>query len=177
MIVEPSQDWNVFQQIFVDHWDAFKHVYPRYDTRDDDGLVDKMRGCGNPDQMGSIAYRCQHCGQGKHLVAMSCQSSLCLRCAKVSVDNWVTQVSKMLHEGVIYRHIVLTVPDGLRTPFYQNADVLLSPFMPCGVKCFDDFFGTVSGTALKGGSIVVVQTLGRNGQYTPHLPIIATRGG
>ena len=46
----------------------------------------------------------------KHLVAMSCKSSLCLRCAKVYVDNWVSQVSQMLHDGVIYRHIVLTVP-------------------------------------------------------------------
>ena len=36
----------------------------------------------------SIEYRCLHCGQGKHLVSMSCKSSLCLRCAKVHVDNW-----------------------------------------------------------------------------------------
>jgi Transposase zinc-binding domain/AI2M/AI1M-like, HNH endonuclease len=48
--------------------------------------------------------------RGQHLVAMSCKSSLCLRCAKVTVDNWVSQVSQMLHEGVIYRHILLTVP-------------------------------------------------------------------
>jgi hypothetical protein len=60
--------------------------------------------------MGYVEYRCLHCGQGKHLVSMSCKSSLCLRCAKVYVDNWVSQVSKVLHEGVIYRHIILTVP-------------------------------------------------------------------
>jgi hypothetical protein len=71
--------------------------------------------------MGYIEDRCQHCGQGKHLVAMSCKSSLCLRCAKVSVDNWGGQVSKALHEGVIYRHIILTVPAMFRTTFYQNA--------------------------------------------------------
>ena len=177
MIVEPSRDWNVFKQIFVDHWDGFKQFRPRYDTPYYEGLVDKMLGCGNPDKMGCIEYRCLDCGQGKHLVSMSCKSSLCLRCAKVYVDDWVTQVSKMLHEGVIYRHIVLTVPDVLRTPFYQNADVLLSPFMKCGVKCLDEFFSEVSGKALKGGYIVVVQTHGRNGQYNPHLHIIATSGG
>jgi hypothetical protein len=177
MIVEPSRDWNVFKQIFVDHWDGFKQCRPRYDTPYYEGLVDKMLGCGNPDKMGYIAYRCLDCGQGKHLVSMSCKSSLCLRCAKVYVDDWVTQVSKMLHEGVIYRHIVLPVPDVLRTPFYQNADVLLSPFMKCGVKCLDEFFSEVSGKALKGGYIVVVQTHGRNGQYNPHLHIIATSGG
>ena len=177
MMAEPSEDWNVFKQIFVDHWDGFKHVYPRYDTRYYDGLVDKMLGCGNPDQMGYLEYRCEHCGQGKHVVSMSCKSSLCLRCAKVYVDNWVAQVSKMLHEGVIYRHIVLTVPAMLRTTFYQNAQALLSPFMRCGVRCLDDVLSRVSGKSLTGGSIVVVQTHGRNGQYNPHLHIIATSGG
>jgi hypothetical protein len=177
MIIEPARDWNVFKQVFVDHWQGFKQVRPRYATPYYENLVEKMLDCGNPDKMGYIEYRCLDCGQGKHLVSMSCKSSLCLRCAKVYVDDWVTQVSKILHEGVIYRHIVLTVPDVLRTPFYQNADVLLSPFMKCGVKCLDDFFSEVSGKALKGGYIVVVQTHGRNGQYNPHLHIISTSGG
>jgi putative transposase/transposase-like zinc-binding protein len=177
MYAEPTPSWNVFKQIFTEHWDGFKGVRPRYNTPYYDDLVDKMLGCGNPDKMGYIEYRCLHCGQGKHRVSMSCKSSLCLRCAKVYVDHWVAQVGKMLHDGVIYRHIVLTVPDILRTPFYQNAEALLSPFMKCGVKCLDDFLSTVSGKALKGGYIVVVQTHGRNGQYNPHLHIIATSGG
>ncbi len=177
MIAAPSQDWNVFKQIFVDHWDGFKRVYPRYNKPDYDGLVDKMLGCGNPEKMGYIAYRCLHCGEGHHRVSMSCKSSLCLRCAKVYVDNWVSQVSRMLHEGVIYRHIVLTVPAMLRTTFYQNATIVLSAFMRCGVTCLDDVFTRVSGRDLQGGYIVVIQTHGRNGQYNPHLPIIATSGG
>lgn len=177
MIAAPSQDWNLFKQIFVEHWDGFTRVYPRYHTRYYDGLVDKMLRCGNPDQIGYIEYRCLHCGQGKHLVAMSCKSSLCLRCAKVYVDNWVSQVSQMLHEGVIYRHIVLTVPALLRQTFYQQSQAVLSPFMRCGVRCLDDVFSRVSGQPLKGGYIVVIQTHGRNGQYNPHLHIIATSGG
>jgi hypothetical protein len=177
MIAAPSQDWNVFKQIFAEHWDGFKRVYPRYDKRYYDGLVDKMLRCGNPDKMGYTEYRCLHCGEGTHRVAMSCKSSLCLRCAKVYVDNWVSQVSHMLHEGVIYRHIVLTVPAMLRTPFYHHATVLLSAFMRCGVKCLDDCFSQVSGRTLKGGYIMVIQTHGRNGQYNPHLHLIATSGG
>ncbi len=173
----PSGDWSVFKQIFADHWDAFQHAHPRYQTSYYDGLVAKMLACGNPDKMGYIEYRCLQCGQGKHLVAMSCKSSLCLRCAKVYVDNWVSQVSKVLHEGVIYRHIILTVPAMFRTTFYQNAAVLLSALMRCGVQCLDDFYSAVRGKALRGGSIVVIHTHGRNGQYHPHLHLIATSGG
>ena len=177
MTAEPSRDWNVFKQIFVDHWDAFQQAHPRYQTAYYDELVAKMLGCGNPDKMGYTEYRCFHCGQGKHLVSMSCKSSLCLRCAKVYVDNWVSQVSTMLHAGVIYRHIILTVPAMFRTTFYQNATVLLSGLMRCGVQCMDDFLSVVRGKVLRGGSIVVLHTHGRNGQYHPHLHLLATSGG
>jgi len=177
MLAAPARDWNVFKQIFADHWDGFTHTQPRYQTAYYHDLVSKMLACGNPDKMGSIEYRCLHCGQGQHLVSMSCKSALCLRCAKVYVDNWVSQVSTMLHEGVIYRHIMLTVPAMFRTPLYQNAAVVLSAFMRCGAQCLDDFSSTIKGKALKGGSITGLHTHGRNGQYHPHLHLLATRGG
>ena len=82
---------------------------------------------------------------------MSGQSSLCLRCAKVSVDHWVSQVSEVLHEGVISRHSSLTVPAMFRTTFSHNAAVLLSALMRRGVQCLDDFSSDVRGKALKGG--------------------------
>jgi putative transposase/transposase-like zinc-binding protein len=169
--------WNIFTQIFAEPWDGFTRVYPRYNNPYYDGLVDKLLGCGNPGEIGSIEYRCPQCGGGKHLVAMRCKSSLCLRCATVYVDNWVSQVSQMLHEGVIYRHIVLTVPELLRKTFHQQSQAVLSPFMRCGVRGLDEVFTRVSGRTLQGGDIVVIQTHGRNGQYNPHLHIIATSGG
>src|SRR5436190_593812 len=177
MLTAPSRAWSVFQQIFADHWEPFQHAHPRYQTAYYDDLVAKMLACGNPEQMGYVEYRCLRCGQGTHRVAMSCKSSLCLRCAKVSVDNWVSQVSQMLHTGVIYRHIILTVPAMFRTTFYQNATVVLSAFMRCGAQCLDDFYSDVRGKALKGGSITVLHTHGRNGQYHPHLHLLATSGG
>jgi Transposase zinc-binding domain len=136
-----------------------------------------MLGGGNPEKMGYVEYRCLQCGQGKHLVSMSGKSALCLRCAKVYVDNWVSQVSKGLHAGVIYRHIILTVPAMFRTTFYQNAVVVLSALMRGGVQCMDDFCSEVRGKALKGGYIVVTHTHGRHGHDHPHLHLIATSGG
>jgi hypothetical protein len=127
--------------------------------------------------MGYLEYRCLHCGQGKPLVSMSCKSSWCLRCAKVYVDNWVSQVSKVLHEGVIYRHIILTVPAMFRGTFYHNAALLLSALMRCGVQCLDDCYSAVRGKTLMGGSITVLHTHGRNGHSHPPLHLIATSGG
>jgi hypothetical protein len=177
MGTEDRKDWNVFKQIFTDHWDGFKAKYSLYDTPYYNELVEKMLQCGNPEQMGYIEYGCIHCGQERQLVSMSCKSTLCLRCGKVYVDNWVSQVSKMLHEGVIYRHTVLTVPAVFKKTFYDHAQKLLGPLCRCGVECLDDFFSCTRRKTLKGGYIVVLQTHGRNGQYNVHLHIIATSGG
>ena len=80
------------------------------------------------------------CGYGQRVISMSCKSSLCLRCGKVYVDNWISQVSKMLHEGVIYRHIVLTVPEILRPSFYRNTGKLLGSFFRMRDKVYRRFF-------------------------------------
>src|SRR5499426_1201399 len=177
MHAAPVRAWSVFQQIFAEHWEAFQQAHARYQTPYYAGLVAKMLACGQPAQIGSSEYRCLDCGQGTHVVALSCKSSLCLRCAKVYVDNWVSPVSHVLHEGVISRHIILTVPAMFRTTFYQNAAVVLSAFLRCGAQCLDDFYSDVRGKALRGGYITVLHTHGRNGQYHPPLHLLATSGG
>ncbi|MCP4271170.1 MAG: transposase [Gammaproteobacteria bacterium] len=177
MEIEERLDWNVYKQIFADHWEGFKERNPRYSNEYYNEMVEKMLKCGDPQQMGYIEYLCMNCGQGSRIVSMSCKSFLCLRCGKVYVDEWVSQVSEMLHEGVIYRHIVLTVAEVLRKQFYGYDEELLGALCRCGVKCLDEFFSNVSRKKVKGGYIVVLQTHGRNGQYNPHLHIIATSGG
>ncbi len=44
MLAAPSRDWSVFQQIFADHWEAFQHAHPRYQTPYYDGLVAQDAG-------------------------------------------------------------------------------------------------------------------------------------
>ena len=103
--------WHGFQEVFPAHWEGGKQCRPRDATPSSDDLVDEMRRWGHPEQMGDIAYRCLPCGQGNHLVSLSCQSALCWRCAKVDGDDWVAPVGNMLQEGVLSRHRVLTVPE------------------------------------------------------------------
>jgi len=54
MLAAPTRDWNIFKQIFADHWDGFTHAHRRYQTASYHDLVSKMLACGHPDQMGSI---------------------------------------------------------------------------------------------------------------------------
>jgi hypothetical protein len=55
------------------------------------------------------------------------------------VDTWISQVSHVLHEGGIYRHISRTVLALFRTTFSQHAAGVLSAFLRCGAQCLDAF--------------------------------------
>lgn len=173
-----QQDGNIFEQIFIDHWEGFKKLNPKFDTDQYNEPVQKMLGCGK-ESNGYSEYICMTCGRGLRRIAFSCKSCFCLSCAKKYVDDFVSQVSSMLHPGIIYRHIVLTIPEQLRTVFYseRHDGDLLSEFMRTGYKCLEDVVSTVKRAALRIGAIVVVQTHGRSGKYNPHLHIIMTSGG
>ena len=168
-------DKDTLKRIFRDHWDAFRAASPRYNTEYHNGVVQKMLDCGDPEKMGFAQYRCLGCGETRRS-AFSCKSSFCLSCAKPYTDRWVSFIARRLLPGVVYRHIVLTVPDALRIWFYRNPE-LLSPLMRAGAACVRDVFAQTAGIQLDIGSIVVLQTAGRPGNYNPHLHILVTGGG
>ena len=174
--MEPHIDKNSFKQIFRDHWEAFKAAHSLYNTPHHDEVVQKMLDCGDPEKMGFAQYRCTFCGETRR-IAFSCKSSFCLSCCKVYTDRWADFIGRRLFPGLVYRHIVLTVPDFLRLWFYRHPDTLLSPFMQAGHACLLDVFATCSGIELDIGSIIVLQTAGRSGTYNPHLHILLTEGG
>ncbi len=168
-------DKNTFKQIFYDHWDAFKQIHTRFDSPDYNGTIQKMLNCGDPEKMGFVQYRCCNCGQVRR-IAFTCKSCFCLSCAKVYTDRWADFIGRRLLPGVTYRHVVLTMPEFLRTWFYRNP-ALLSPFMLAGNACLKDILKTCSGIKLDIGNIIVLQTAGRSGNYNPHLHILMTAGG
>jgi hypothetical protein len=85
-------------------------------------------------------------------------------------------IARRLFPDVSYRHIVLTVPEFLHPWFYHHPD-LLSPLMQSGHACLSDVLAVCSGIELDIGSIIVLQTGGRAGNYNPHLHILLTGGG
>ena len=168
-------DKESFKQIFRDHWNDFTAAHPRYDTPYYDRVIAKMLHCGDPTTMGFAQYRCFSCGEARK-IAFSCKSCFCLSCAKVYADQWVEFIGRRLCPGVVYRHIVLTVPDYLRLWFYRQPE-LLSPLMRAGHACLREVFRTCSHGDLDIGSVIVLQTNGRPGNYNPHLHILVPAGG
>jgi len=178
MVTVPKQDKEIFRKIFLENWVEFKEKHSSYDCEQYEEPVQKMLSCGK-ESGGYCEYICMKCGRDLRRVCFSCKSCFCLSCAKVYADNMVSQVSKMLHPGVIYRHCILTVPEQLRQVFYANRHEgkLLSTFMRTGYQCLEDVVSTVKRVDIKIGAIMVVQTHGRSGRYNPHLHVIMTDGG
>lgn len=164
---------NRFKQIFIDGWAAFKQAHPRYATAAP--VVQKMLGCGDPAN-GYAAYLCPEC-QTRHVVAFSCKSQFCLSCAKAYSQRWVETVQAMLHPGVTYRHLTLTVPEALRPLFYRHPAELLDGLMQAAQTALDAVVRQVKRHSVKLGYIVVLQTAGRSATYNPHLHVIMTDGG
>lgn len=172
--MDSNHNKNVFKLIMREHWSEFQEMKPKYRTEYYDKVISKMLGCGDPEK-GFMAYRCLSCGEIKR-IPFSCKSSFCLSCAKIYTDEWVEYISRALFRGMRYRHVVLTVPKEFRKYFYDNTD-LLSEFMKVGHTFFKDVVSLWLKEPVEVGSVIVLQTAGRSGNYNPHLHILCTSGG
>ncbi len=164
---------NKLKEIFRDGWEEFKGKYQRYEEVDE--VVQKMLGCGDVAN-GYAMYLCPDCHE-EHRVAFSCKSTFCLSCARKYGQRWVETVKEMLHPGVGYRHLTLTIPVGLRTLFYQHAPELLAGLMGEVAPAMNAAVAQAKRKAIEVGYIVVLQTAGRAATYNPHLHVLMTDGG
>jgi Putative transposase len=105
------------------------------------------------------------------------RASFARKCAKVYGQQWVATVHGMLQPGVKYRHLILTVPERLRTLFERHAAVLLSGLIQAARTAMDAVVARAKRQPLTVGYIVVLQTAGRSASYNPHLHVIVTDGG
>jgi len=168
-----------FKQIFLDHWEDFKQKNPSYNDERYEESVQKMLGCGDEGN-GYTEYQCTYCGLDTRRIAFTCKSGFCLSCGKVYSDGVVSQVSKVLHPGVVYRHIVLTVPEQLRNFFYKHRKdrELYALLIKIGYQCLEDVIRVATKKQLlRVGVIAVIHTHGRSGSYNPHVHMIVTDGG
>src|SRR5437868_3456857 len=91
------------------------------------------------------------------------------RCWAVAIRPMGTRVT--------YRHLTLTVPQALRTLFYQHPTELLDGLMRAAQTAMDAVVAQVKRQVVQLGYIVVLQTAGRSARYNPHLHVIMTEGG
>ncbi|MBF0316331.1 MAG: transposase [Oligoflexia bacterium] len=170
---------NLFVKILKFGWAKFKSTYRSYATEYYDDIVKKVIHCRDP-HFGYVEYRCMCCGDGYHRSGFSCKTKFCIHCARKSSNDFIEEIMGKLHPGVVYRHLILTIPEQLRILFYNNrkSGKLYDRFINAGKAYIDDIFRHVTGVDyLKTGCVVALHTAGRSGTYNPHLHIIVMAGG
>ena len=168
-----------FKSIFNDHWSAFTTKHPRYNTDYYHAEIKKMLHCGSQ-ATGFAVYECLSCGEGHHRVNFSCKGKACVQCGKRYARESMIKIATRLFPGVTYRQVVFTLPEQLRTFFYNHPDQghLYSQFMQLAQDCLEALIQNKFGSGtLKTGCIVFIHTHGRNGSYNPHLHVILAEGG
>ena len=175
-IMEHKQriDKETFKQIFRDHLEGFLVKHPSYQKDYKLEVIEKMLNCAE-EQSGYAKYKCLDC-QEERIVPFTCKSSFCLSCARIRLEEWLSQVEETLFEHVDYRHVVLTIPEALRVYFYREPEKL-SSFIQVGIEMLKDLMSEVMGKEIEFGYIVLLQTTGRSARYNPHLHIMMTAGG
>ena len=100
MLAAPARAWSVFQQIFADHWEAFQHAHPRYQTPYYDALVAQDARLWEPQEDGLCRVSLPPLRSGQAPGGDELQIVAVLTvCQGLFTDNWVSQVSRVLHRG------------------------------------------------------------------------------
>lgn len=135
----------------------------------------QMLGCGDIRE-GYHEYVCDDCGTTKK-VGFTCKSRLCLRCFKVTVDNWLKTARAVLFEGVIHRQVVLTVPTVIRALVLAESE-FLKAFVDAGAEAVKELVEEWRPQKrIKVGIMAVLQVCGRAGNPNPHVHLVVSEGG
>lgn len=171
---------NLFVEIHKDFWSDFKAENKRYATEYFDKIVNGMIECGDP-QFGYIEYGCMHCGSSRHVVGFTCKTHYCLRCSRVFAEKFVDQLTSQLVPGMVYRHLILTMPKKLVDHFFikhKDDPKFLNAFYEAAWDFIQDVFSKVTGIKnLKCGCVMIIHLAGRDAHYHPHLHILVMNGG
>jgi len=175
----PFSELNLWQRIFVDHWERFLSWFRQTNGYDVPGHwqenVERMLGCGDIRE-GYHEYVCGDCGTMTK-VGFTCKSRLCLRCFKVAVDDWLKTARKVLFEGVVHRQVVLTIPICIRALVLAD-EKFMKVFVDAGAKAVKELIEQWRRKKrIRVGIMAVVQLSGRAGNRNPHLHLVVSEGG
>lgn len=155
-----NHNWDVYQ---YNHRDELRSV--------EINEVDKMCSCG---ENGYRLFHCLDCGEFE-LMYFGCNSRICTHCGKRFTDRWADNVARKMFD-VKHRHVVLTIPEDLRSVFYEDRD-LLKLLMDCAICTVSDVIGWRLNYKAVPGIIVVLHTYGKDMKFNPHLHCLVTEGG
>jgi len=135
--------------------------------------VNKMLKCRELGE-GYSEYRCPHCNEYKY-VAFTCKSRFCTSCGKKATEDWVEQLSKEII-NVPHRHIVFTIPEGLRNVFLKDRKLIKVLSDSAAETIMSYLWERSKKQRPTPGIVCTVHTFGRDLKWNPHIHALVTEG-
>lgn len=163
----------IIKEIFKKEYEEFREENKHRIRKVCDTEARKLMRCKDT-KYGHILYECPECGEQKR-VGFTCKSRLCTSCGKIKTDEWQNEIKGTLY-NVRHRHIVFTVPDGIRDIFRRDRK-MLKTLMDEAAKLMLEYFGRQrKKSKWIPGIVCVLHTFGRDLKWNPHVHMIITEG-
>jgi hypothetical protein len=137
-------------------------------------VLDAITSCRTP-QRGGHVWRCTGCTNSL-ILYNSCRNRHCPTCLNAKQSLWLAQrESRILPTS--YFHVVLTLPEQLRTIVYQNQRALLGLLMRAAAETLLTLGRDSRHLGAELGISTVLHTWTRTLIYHPHVHCLVTAGG
>ena len=128
------------------------------------------------DERGCFVLYCPNCNE-YHFERFGCNSRLCSPCGKRYHDDWAERLAAKIIKGVVYRHIVFTLPPELWFVIKEKRE-LLKVISDISYRTIQKAFSKMKHIEkLTPGVIAVVHPFGKDIEFKPHVHNVATEGG
>jgi hypothetical protein len=164
------------KEILKAKWPEFEAVYKQTIRDCEREAVEKVLGCGDPRNGFAEYWRLECKGKEKKIVPFTCKSRFCSSCGKIYTDKWVEKMSREMVD-VSHRHVVMTIPEELRSYFYWNRDLIRILIDSAAQVMKSIINDRKKNRGLTPGIIIVIHTFGRDLKFNPHIHALMTEGG
>lgn len=174
MDVKNQEKWKkrgVIRQILKDHFHGFMEMHGHHLPKELHSsiieTVNKAIRCGTRD-MGYARYECKGCTEGTPepvFICFTCKSRFCHGCGKKYTVEWAEKQQERIL-NVPHRHMVFTVPQELRTVFFQDRGIL-NELSTQVAKVIQYYYRRKNKSKkYEVGVITVIHTFGRDLKFT-----------
>ena len=160
------------KQILQENWDPFLDIHQNQVKWYMGFNVWKVINCREPEGLGFATFACpDHPEQICH-VPRSCKSRFCSVCAKVQIDNWVSDINR-LFPNCSYFHVTFTVPSQFRELLFEKRALLNAVFS----ACTETLLSFCAEQGFLPAITAVLHTFGSDLKRHIHIHVIISSGG
>lgn len=162
---------NVLQDIFTDYYEHIRYtLHPRKTELEN---IERMIHCGDPSYGGAM-FSCPDCGELK-FSPFRCKSRFCTSCGNMyNLKRSFNMSCKLI--DCRHRHCVFTIPEELRSYFFDDRSLLNCLFHSVRDVILHMFTKINKSENFTPGFILVLHTFGRDLKWNPHIHALISEG-